>query len=59
MLHDLRAALDAANQAIRSFSSARVGRPWTEHDRAQYRVLLAAWLDPAQEAEDEPESVGV
>lgn len=38
-------AADAANEAIRRFMAARIGRPLWPAERVEYGRLLAAWAE--------------
>ncbi|GAA2340504.1 hypothetical protein [Streptomyces cuspidosporus] len=38
-------AVDAANEAIRRFMAARIGRPLRPAERREYTRLLAVWAE--------------
>lgn len=35
--------ISEANEAIRAFMAARIGRPLFDHERAEYEQLLETW----------------
>ncbi|WP_329143409.1 hypothetical protein OIU91_05850 [Streptomyces sp. NBC_01456] len=41
-------AADVANEAIRRFMAARVGRPLWPEEQEEYEQLLAAWAEAAR-----------